>query len=181
MSGATKLGSLLGALVGATTFAFAQDVDWKMYGFADLGVQSVCFFDAKNVGQTNDGHIRVWTKCLPEKDLDDVDEKSDRVHKLADRSADKIANGYVPPIVVIGRLAFDKVRVVTAYEETADLGDIGPNERMLTEFNCSEKKQRRLSIWTKINSEMVNDNKPGTWEYVAPETNVAYLQRILCR
>jgi hypothetical protein len=25
--------------------------------------QSVCFFDAKNVGQTNDGHIRVWAFC----------------------------------------------------------------------------------------------------------------------
>jgi hypothetical protein len=45
-----------------------------------------------------------------------------------------------------------------------DLGDISPNARILTEFNCSEKMQRRLSVWTKINGEMADDKKPGAWE-----------------
>ena len=88
--------------------------------------------------------------------------------------------GYVPPIIVIGRFEFDKRTGVTAYEEIANLGDISPNGRILTEFNCSQKMQRRLSIHTKINPREENDNKLGTWEYVAPETNEAYLQRIIC-
>jgi len=180
MLGAVRFGSLLAALLATTSFAFAQDVDWKLYGWADLGVVSVCFFDAKSVNQTNDGHIRVSTKCLPETDLDKVDEKSDRGRNVADRSTDKIVKGYVPPIIVIGRFEFNKITGVTAYEEIANLGDISPNGRILTEFNCSQKMQRRLSIHTKINPREENDNKLGTWEYVAPETNEAYLQRIIC-
>ena len=39
MLGAVRFGSLL----ATTSFAFAQDVDWKLYGWADLGVVSVCF------------------------------------------------------------------------------------------------------------------------------------------
>jgi len=180
MSSALRFGSLLAALLAATTFAFAQDVDWKLYGWADVGVISACFFDAKSVTQTNDGHVRVRTECLPQNDLDKVDKKSDRDRKVTDRSAEKIVKGYVPPVIVIGRFEFDKITGVTAYEETADLGDISPNARMLTEFNCSDKMQRTLSVWTKINGEMADDKKPGAWEYVSPETNEAYLQRILC-
>ena len=180
MSSALRFGSLLAALLATATFAFAQDVDWKLYGWADLGVVSVCFFDAKNVTWTDDGHVRVWTECLAQNDLGKVDEKSDRHREVADRSAEKIVKGYVPPVIVIGRFESGKITGVTTYEETADLSDISPNARMLTEFNCSERMQRRLSIWTKINGEMADDKRPGAWEYIAPETNVANLQRILC-
>jgi hypothetical protein len=139
------------------------------------------FFDAKGVSKTNDGYVRVWTKCLPEKDLDTFDEKSDRFKELADRSADKIVSGYVPPIVVIGRLEFDAVSTVTGYEETANLNDIDPNAKFFMELDCSKKMDRRLSTSVKINGKMVNDDKPTAWKYGPPETNVAYLQKILCR
>jgi hypothetical protein len=51
--------------------------------------------------------------------LGKVDEKSDRHREVADRSAEKIVKGYVPPVIVIGRFESGKITGVTAYEETA--------------------------------------------------------------
>jgi hypothetical protein len=45
--------------------------DWKMYGGVGTPVVEVeawCFYDANGVVQTPDGHVRVWTKCLAQKD-----------------------------------------------------------------------------------------------------------------
>ena len=45
------------------TLAFAEDVDWKMYGSEKLnGEKAVCFFDAKGMYLSAEGYIRVWTK-----------------------------------------------------------------------------------------------------------------------
>ena len=111
MKGTVRLAGILGALVGATAFAFAEDVDWKVFGGATLGVVSVCFFDAKSVAHTSDGRVRAWTKCLPQKDLENVDFKNDRGQKIAEKAAKKIVQGYVPPLIVIGQVDFDKIRV----------------------------------------------------------------------
>jgi len=180
MKGTVRLAGILGALVGATAFAFAEDVDWKVFGGATLGVVSVCFFDAKSVAHTSDGRVRAWTKCLPQKDLENVDFKNDRGQKIAEKAAKKIVQGYVPPLIVIGQVDFDKITGIAGYEETANLDDIDPNSRMLLELNCSERMDRTLSIYAKFNEREQRQDKPSDWKYIAPETNVAYLHKILC-
>ena len=60
---------VLAALIGATTIAFADDVDWKLYGGASVeNTPEFCFFDAKSVIQESGGQFRVWTKCFVQKD-----------------------------------------------------------------------------------------------------------------
>jgi hypothetical protein len=50
---AAALWMLVGIMVGSylpETLAFAEDVDWKMYGSEKLaGEKAVCFFDAKSI------------------------------------------------------------------------------------------------------------------------------------
>jgi hypothetical protein len=109
-------------------------------------------------------------------------ERIDLDKTTVEKAARKIVSGYVPPIVIIGVMKFDQITDVVAAEETANLGNIEPKARMLLEFNCVEQKQRRLSTYVRTNSgQMGFLSKPSDWDYIAPETNVAYLQKISCR
>src|SRR5262249_24500783 len=172
MKGTVRLAGILGALVSAAAFAFAEDVDWKVFGGATLGVVSVCFFDDKTVDRTSDGHVRVWTKCIPQQDLENFDFKNDLGQKIAEKAARRIVEGYVPPLIVIGQVDFDKISSIAGYEETANLGDIDPNSRMFLEINCSERMDRTLSIYAKVNGREQIQDRPSVWKHIAPKTNV---------
>jgi hypothetical protein len=178
MSGAARIASLVATLINATTIAFADDVDWKLYGGASVeNTPGFYFFDAKSVVQESGGQLRVWTKCLDQKELD-----RPLGETTIDKAARKLAYGYVPPIVTIGVMKDDQIADVVAAEETANLGNIEPKARILLEFNCVEQKERRLSTYIRANNGKVGfSSKPSDWDYIAPETNVAYLQKILCR
>jgi hypothetical protein len=59
---------LLSVVAVRAGFAQGLTVDWKFYGGASIkGNHQFCFYEAKGVAQAPDGHIRVWTKCLPQK------------------------------------------------------------------------------------------------------------------
>jgi hypothetical protein len=179
MSGASRIASLLAALIGAPTIVFADDVDWKLYGHASVeNTPEFCFFDAKSVIQESSGQLRVWTKCLDQKELESVELDKTTVEK----AARKIVSGYVPPIVIIGVMKFDQRIDVVSAEETANLGNIEPKARMLLEFNCVEQRERTLSTYIRANNGQEGfSSKPSDWDYISPETNVAYLHKILCR
>jgi len=99
-----------------------------------------------------------------------------------EKAARKVVSGYVPPIVTIGVMKFDQITDVVAAEETANLGIIKPKARILLEFNCVEQRERRLSTYIRSNNGQEGfSSKPSDWDYIAPETNVAHLQKILCR
>lgn len=160
--------------------AKAADVDWKMYGGASVSGPSFCFYDANSIARASSGHIRVWTKCLAQKDLDGVDIKSDLGTKIVDRAARKIKEGYVPPIIVIGKMDFQQIPEIVAYEESANLSAIDPQARIFDEVDCSERMMRRLNTSIQANGQSGFQNKPSDWEYVPPEGNGATLLKILC-
>ena len=66
------------------TFASAQtaNVDWKYYGRAVVSgktgkIELTCFYDANTIDHPTSGHVRVWTKCIDEKDMSNFDYNSD--------------------------------------------------------------------------------------------------------
>src|SRR6266705_637271 len=91
---------ILFVAVGAQAgLAEALSVDWKFYGGASVdGDNEFCFYDAKSVVQRPDGHIRVWTKCLPQNEMDSVDIEKDFDRKILENTAEKVARYYVPPL-----------------------------------------------------------------------------------
>lgn len=167
------------ALIGATTVAFADDVDWQMHGYATMeGVSEACFFDAKTVIQEDDGQLRVWTKCLDQQKV--VNVKLDK--SAIEKAAQKRLSGYVPPIIIIGVIKDGLITDVLLAEEVANLDNIEPKARVLLELNCIEQKVRTLSSHVRTrNGQTGFSSKPSHWDYIAPETNVAHLQKILCR
>jgi len=175
-----KRAAVLLSLLSSTALAQTPDVDWKMFGGASVAGPSLCFFDAKSVVRTSSGYIRVWTKCLAQKDLDGVDIKSDLRSKIGDNAGRLVHEGYVPPIVVIGRIEFKQVPDVVAYEQIANLSAIESQAQIFDELNCSERMMRSLSVSIHANGQRSFKDKPSDWEYVPPEGNGATLLKMLC-
>ena len=121
--------------------ARAADVDWKLYGGASVAGPSLCFYDANGVARTASSYVRVWIKCLAKNDLD-----KRLGDKIADNAAKKIIQGYVPPIIVIGKMDFKQLPEIVAAEETANLGVIEPQGQFFEELNCSERMSRTLKF-----------------------------------
>ena len=164
------------------TLASAQtDVDWKYYGRAVLNertgkIELTCFFDANSIDQPTSGHVRAWTKCLDEKDVNKFDYKSDLGKKIIKAAAQKVEDYYVPPYAVIDDVSFDNMLPLVTSEQLVDLSYIQPFSRIFYELNCPEKMSRELSI------SMLSGgtDRPSNWQYIPPEGNGANLNRLLC-
>jgi hypothetical protein len=141
--------------------ALAQglDVDWKLYGGAPVGGESLCFYDAKGLTRQPDGHIRVWTKCLLKTDLDAVNIEKDFDGRIVNATAEKVARYYVPPISKIQNVDANEAMAITSYEEIADIA---------APHRSSYRRPNR------------GRDKPIDWKYVPPEGNGAALLKILC-
>jgi hypothetical protein len=162
--------------------ARAADVDWKMYGTASIDGGVVCFYESKGVIAQSASTLRVWTKCLLQKDLDSVDFDDDLGKKIVDSSARKVIKGYMPPIAVVEDMDLDQAIGVIQAEEIANLSNIHPSGRLFYELNCSERMMRRLSTYVRdFNGKEGFSHEPSGWEYVPPEGNGARLLKILCR
>jgi len=97
-----------------------------------------------------------------------------------DKSVKKLAAGYLPPIVVAGKMNFDQIVDITASEEVANTGLVKPQASIFYELSCSERRLRELSVHTRANGKIASSDKPRDWSYVLPEGNAAILLKILC-
>jgi hypothetical protein len=173
--------TLLFAAMGVSA-ALAQglDVDWKLYGGAPVGGNSLCFYDSKGLTRQSDGHIRVWTKCLLKTDLDAVNIEKDFDGRIVNATAERVARYYMPPISKIQNVDANEAMAITSYEEIADIAALQPQSRIFYELNCSDRMLRELSIDLRINGQIGSRDKPSDWKYVPPEGNGAALLKILC-
>jgi hypothetical protein len=176
------------ALVALPTDALPQEpnVDWKLYGGIGPPVDQpgYCFYEAKGIVHQPDTHIRVWTKCLLQKELDGVDIQKDYGGAILDNAARKIASYYIPPIALVEQnVDVKQAVVITQYEETADIAVIKPIGSILYELNCSDRMLRELSLSFRAkgkNSRDQSHDQPLSWRYIPPEGNAATLRQILC-
>ena len=79
-----------------TTSAQAADVDWKMYGTASIDGGVVCFYEGKGV--IAQPALRVWAKCLLQKDLDSMDFESELGKKIVESAARKACRSCPRPV-----------------------------------------------------------------------------------
>jgi len=161
-------------------------VDWKFYGGAppDLFGENACFYDSKGVEKLPNNGIRVWTKCLLDRDLQDRSLQDERTQKLiSDMSAKKIANYYEPVISSAGVMKLDQKQaaLITIWEQVSNYGHIDPIARTFYELKCDEREVRELSIYMhNINGQEGSSDYPFEWKHVSPEGGVAALLKILC-
>jgi hypothetical protein len=166
----------------AAALAQPSDVDWKLYGSTLDPAVALCFYNAKDIDKRPDGNIRVWIKCLLRDDvLKSVDPKNEQGKKIVEDTAQKIKRGYVPPIIVLGKMDFDEIGGVVASEKAANVTNLQPIGQIFYEINCKEKMTRVLSAHFRQGGKDASLNTPLDWEYVPPETNYDTLLRIQCR
>lgn len=156
------------------------NVDWKLYGSAALGGESLCFYDAKGLIQSPGGYMRVWTKCLVKRDLDGIDIENDLGGRIVKDAAERVARHYIPPAAKIQNVDANDRAAITAYEVIADIGNLHPQSSIFYERNCSDRMLRELSIDLDINGRIGSSNKPSGWKHVPPEGNGASLLKIIC-
>jgi hypothetical protein len=167
-------------LASAAPIVSAQglEVDWKLYGGASFGGQSLCFYDQKGLTRQPDGHIRIWTKCISKTELEDALNDPDK--KIVEATAQKVIQGYVPPVLKLPQTNATDATVIIEYEEVADLGAVQPQSRIFYELNCPDRMLRELSLDLNINGRVGSKHKPADWKYIPPETNGAALLKLLC-
>ena len=164
-------------LLRTDVHAQTTSVDWKFYGSADG--PSHCFFDANEV-KTVERHIRVWTKCLLEKDLEGIDIEKDFDGRILKTVAQKVVRSYIPPITLVEEtIDFDKSMAITVHEETANIAPIEPQARIFYELDCGEHMIRELSI-SLVGGKSGSKDTPSIWHHVFPATNGDRLLKILC-
>jgi hypothetical protein len=172
---------LLAAIRAPAGMAQENSVDWKLYGgFPTDDGPTKCFFDAKGMTAEPDSHIRVWTKCLPQKEIDGIDIKKGLGGKVLENTAQKVANYYVPPIAALENVDRDMAMAVTQYEEIADIAAIQPFARIFYDIDCPQQKMRELSLYLRIKGKDSFQDKPSDWRYIPPEGNGSRLSRLLC-
>ena len=166
------LAYILFAIIAGASAGSAREigVDWKFYGSASLpdDGHNVCFYDASGVLREPDGHIRVWTKCLPHKNIDSVDIKKDFDGRILENTAEKVAHHYVPPIAAAETIDADQSMQITEYEEIANIGSIEPHAKIFYELNCPERMSRELSIYFQADGKSGSFDKPSDWKYIPP-------------
>jgi hypothetical protein len=176
-----RLAIMLVALILVPVAAIAQAFDWKLYGGATMpDGETWCFYDAASVISSS-RHLRVWTKCLLQKEIFKVNVDHDFGGEIPKIVARKIVDRYIPPIAIVEVIDLNKTMLVIGAEQIANIGNINPNSRILYEIDCSEKMIRELSVQFVAKGQQAFADKPGEWQHVPPETNGSRLFRILNR
>lgn len=175
---------------GAVTFSFmvlcaevawaqVSNADWKLYGGMSIeGGSEYCFYDNKDVQTGPDGHIRVWTECLPKRDVEAIDIEKEFDDKILEETAEKLARDYVPPISKAESIDTNQSMMVVVYETIANTRNIQPNARIFYELDCLHSRSSELSIYVQVNGQNLSRDKPSKWRY--PEGDGSSLLKILC-
>jgi hypothetical protein len=161
--------------------AVASGVDWKvMRRYVSVQGAEVCFYEANGAFRAGDGHVSVWTKCLNQKDLDDIFSKEDITAAIFQNMVEKIAHDYTPPISTIETLDAKQIMRTTVYEEIANSGGIQPHATVLYELDCPQEIFRELTVNLLVEGEIGLIDTPGDWQHIAAAGNTASLLKIFC-
>lgn len=120
-------------------------------------------------------NVEVWTKELSLKLLNEAVLSADDEQ----RWAKMIADGYVPPITKLlsREVPSDQVAALAMYEAKANEANIGPEIRMLWEFDCDGHRGRLLSVTSHGRVE----SQRGEWKALAPQTIADNLMVLVCQ
>jgi hypothetical protein len=138
-------------------------------------------FDANSVSLQSAGHLRVWTKCLDEDEMEaTASSDRDRDEDIIKLTAKRIVSGYMPPIAKVFNFpSKDQLVSVVQYETTANVSYLKPTVSIYWELSCSEKMIRTLQLSTRngVHKTLAR----ADWTYVQPETNSDRLLKMACQ
>lgn len=145
----------------------------KLWGGGEFWV----FYEEFGIKRTSDGHVRVWTKSLSQKDLD----KAELSPAVKDQTIKRLLRQYVPVAARNQKLEKERLATMIMYEAFANEGVVPSTIQVLFEIDCKKEMTRMLSVHVSINKRTSSTDKPTVWAHIAPETNAARLSKALCQ
>ena len=130
------------------------------------------------VRKLGNGHVQVWTKGLPAKDL--VRESNKTLTDEQALAAAQKLHGYTPLVQQTHELTKDELINFVLAEQIANADKIQPSIRMLFEIDCVEQQSRVLSVQKWKNGKFESNDNPSAWAHIAPETNAEGLMLAVC-
>jgi hypothetical protein len=173
-----KFTALGAAALLLSTAAVAQiQPDWRVIASTP---DTVLFCDMSRVRKMPDGHVQVWTKGLPAKDLVREESSKPITKEQTSAAAEKLIHGYKPLVQSTHELTQDELINFILAEQIADAGKIQPSIRMLFEIDCEEQQYRVLSVQNLRNGKFESSDNPSGWSHIAPETNSEGVMLAVC-
>jgi hypothetical protein len=172
--------SFLIAIASVTFVAQAFSADWKYYGGSAThdNEKVVLFYDSGSIKKSK-MNIRVWTKSISVDVINNLSEE--QIKAIHEKATLKLKNGYVTPYSKVVPNADDDDITTAGLEQLAS-ASTEVKSKVLTEINCSESKMKIHSMTTFNNGAVENTlDKPTTWSFIVPESNLEVLEKILCR
>ncbi|HEX3665702.1 MAG TPA: hypothetical protein VHU23_10770 [Rhizomicrobium sp.] len=156
------------------------DLDWKLYdGMDGAAKENICFYEQNTIARLPRNVTRVWTKCAARRALDAAG--ADHLNApfsraVADISASRRENSYVPPIRAAEPLGKKQVAAAIRYEAVADVGGVAAQTTAYYEIDCNGRRVRLVSGTT-------GDRplRPSAWARLPANGAGARLARLLCR
>jgi hypothetical protein len=160
----------------------AQD-DWKFYGGTKIGKEVlITYFSLSSVENMQNGHVRVWIKSLPAKEIQKILDATNDKSTLMTGASKKIASGYIPPCYVINEYTQDELIGLVLNEEVVNHSNISYRARIFYELDCAEKRYKHLSLSFVDKAGKSSDaSGEDNWKYIPPDSNANTLIKLLCK
>jgi len=160
----------------------AFGADWKYYGGSSAQEKEdiILFYDSGSIKKSKK-IVRVWTKAIS---VDVISKLTKEEFNIMNEKASlKLKNGYVPPYSkVVKSKEVDDDIVTAGLEQVANNTSTGLRSKVLQEINCTESKVKILSMYSFNDGALTTATpNPATWSYIAPESSLEILEKILCR
>jgi hypothetical protein len=153
---------------------------WRLIGFSEKHKKrsDMIFYDSSSVEILENGILRLWIKDVAASTVKKSENDSDIVNK----SAKKIAEGYVPPCMKANTSKFGDADTheIILFETTANLRRTQPSTMMQTEVDMRNLLFRTLLIRVcKPNGTIETGPHGVDWNKIAPGSNFETLYKIL--
>jgi hypothetical protein len=154
--------------------------EWKLIGFSEKHKtrSDMIFYDSSSVEILENGILRLWIKDIAASTVKKSENDSDIINK----SAEKIAEGYVPPCMKANTSKFGDANAheIILFETIANLRRTQPNTMMQIEIDMRNKIFRTLLIRVyKPNGTILTSPPETDWNKIAPGSNFETLCKIL--
>ena len=168
-------------IVNISDSAIAAESEWKMYSTATvMDEQSMCFYDVKSILTNANNNMKVWTKCISEKELDYKKLPLHQKLQIITEFGRRLSSGEKPPVARIEKLDEGALNKVKEFEATANSGYVNSNMEGLMEINCRERMQRILRATISYNGSINTSDKSQDWRDIAPDSNASGLMILVC-
>jgi hypothetical protein len=160
--------------------AETQKYDWNYYEefTPDKGDVLFLFFSASSIEKIQDGHIKVWAKGVPKRDVKKVFIKN---KESIIRTPEKVITllPQYPDAYKSKNVNNDNSLALIFLEYIVNNFKIDPRVQWLYELNCKEKTLRVLTVRVYEGRETLQ-KEGGEWRHVAPDTYDYRLMGAVC-